>query len=79
LSLVLGQGLVLALAGVAVGLAGAFALTRAMRSLLFGVGAADPVTFLGVPVLLVVAAIGASLLPARRAAAIDPAISLRSE
>jgi predicted permease len=79
LSLVLGQGLALALAGALLGLAAAFAVTRAMQSMLFGVGTADPVTFLGVPVLLVLAALGASFLPARRAAAVDPAISLRSE
>ena len=79
LSFVLGQGLALALAGALLGLAAAFAVTRAMQSMLFGVGTADPVTFLGVPVLLVLAALGASFLPARRAAAVDPAISLRSE
>jgi putative ABC transport system permease protein len=69
----------LALAGVAGGLAAAFAVTRLMQSLLFGVEAIDPFTFAMVPVLLLLAALGASYLPARRAAGIDPAVSLRSE
>ena len=69
----------LALAGVAVGLAAALVLTRAMRSLLFEVGAADPLTFLSVPAVLLVAALAACYLPARRAAAVDPVTSLRSE
>ena len=69
----------LALAGVAVGLAAALVLTRAMRSLLFEVGAADPLTFLSVPGVLLVAALAACYLPARRAAAVDPVTSLRSE
>jgi len=71
--------MVLALAGVTVGLAAAVALTRLMRSLLFGVGATDPLTFVAVPGLLVLVALGASYIPARRAAGIDPAVSLRSE
>ena len=79
LAFVLGQGMAMALSGVAVGLTGAFALTRLMRSLLFGIEAADPVTFVAVPALLVLAALGASYVPARRAAGIDPAVSLRSE
>jgi ABC-type lipoprotein release transport system permease subunit len=64
---------------VVVGLAGAFAVTRLMRSLLFGIEATDPLTFLAVPALLALSALGASYLPARRAAAIDPVRSLRSE
>jgi len=76
---VLGQGLTLAAAGVGAGLLGAFALAGAMRSLLFGVGAGDPVTFLGVPALLVLATLAAVYGPARRAARVDPASSLRSE
>ena len=79
LGFVLRQGMVLALAGVSVGLAAAVALTRLMRSLLFGVGATDPLTFVAVPGLLVLVALGASYIPARRAAGIDPAVSLRSE
>ena len=79
LGFVLRQGMGLALAGVTVGLAAAVALTRLMRSLLFGVGATDPLTFVAVPGLLVLVALGASYIPARRAAGIDPAVSLRSE
>lgn len=79
LASVLRQGLSLALAGVAAGLAGAFALTRLMQALLFGVGATDPLTFVAVPGLLVLAALAAAWIPARRAAAVDPALSLRSE
>jgi predicted permease len=79
LAFVLGQGMALALAGVAGGLAAAFAVTRLMQSLLFGVEAIDPFTFAMVPVLLLLAALGATYLPARRAAGIDPAVSLRSE
>jgi putative ABC transport system permease protein len=69
----------MALFGVAVGLAAAFGLTRLMRSLLFGVEATDLLTFLAVPGLLVLAALGATYIPARRAAAVDPVVSLRSE
>jgi putative ABC transport system permease protein len=64
---------------VAAGLAGAFILTRFMRNLLFGVSASDPATFLLVSMLLVVVALVASYVPARRAAHIDPMHSLRSE
>ena len=65
--------------GVALGVAGALALSRLIRSMLFGVEAADPPTFLLVPAVLVLAALGASYFPARRAAGIDPSVSLRSE
>ena len=68
-----------ALAGVALGIAGAFLLTRFMRSLLFGVTASDPLTFAGIAALLTVVALVASYLPARRAARIDPMVSLRTE
>ena len=57
----------------------AVGLTRAMTSLLFEVSPLDPVTFAAVPLLLILAAALACLLPARRAAAVDPAVSLRSE
>jgi putative ABC transport system permease protein len=77
--LVLGQGLWLTVAGVAVGLGAAFWLTRALSSLLFGVGAMDPLTFLVVPVPLVGVALLASYLPARRAARVDPVIAMRAE
>ena len=79
LAFVLREGMGLALAGVAFGLAAALVLTRAMRSLLFEVGAADPLTFLSVPGVLLAAALVACYLPARRAAAVDPVTSLRSE
>jgi predicted permease len=77
--LVLSQGLSLVAAGVAVGLVGAFALTRFMQSLLYGVTPTDPLTFVGVGAVLVAAAAAASLLPARRATRIDPIVALRGE
>ena len=79
LAFVLREGMAVAVSGVAVGLAATLALTRAMRSLLFGVSASDPLTFLVVPGLLLLAALAACYLPARRAAAVDPVTSLRSE
>jgi predicted permease len=79
LSLVVRQGMVLASAGVAIGLAGAFVFTRLLRSLLFGVGATDPLTFGAITVLLGATALLASYIPARRAARIDPIASLRCE
>ena len=79
LQMVLRQGMGLALTGVGAGLIGAFALTRLMRSLLYGVQATDPLTFGGIAVLLAAIALLASYIPARRAARIDPMISLRCE
>jgi putative ABC transport system permease protein len=79
LAFVVGRGMAMALPGIAVGLGAAIALARLLRSMLFSVDAADPATFLAVAALLVVAALAASYLPARRAAAIDPVVSLRSE
>ena len=61
------------------GVAAALALTRVMRALLFETSAIDPVTFLCVPGLLLAAALAACYVPARRAAAVDPVASLRSE
>jgi predicted permease len=75
--LVLRHGLIVALAGLALGVAGAFVLTRLMRSLLFGVGSNDPVTYLVVSALVVATAVAACCLPARRAARLDPMRSLR--
>ena len=79
LSLVVRQGMVLAISGVTIGLAAAFLLTRLIRSLLFGVEATDPVTFVGIAFLLAMIALVASYIPAQRAARIDPLISLRCE
>jgi len=79
LMMIVRHGLAVALTGVGIGLAGAFALTRFMISQLFGVAAVDPATFFTVSLLLTLVAIAASYVPARRAAAIDPMVSLRSE
>ena len=79
LRLVLGQGLVLTLIGVGVGMAGAYALTRLMASLLYGVTATDFMTFGSVSGLIVLVGLLASFLPARRATKVDPMIALRSE
>jgi putative ABC transport system permease protein len=79
LLLVVGQGANLALAGIGLGLAGAFLLTRVLANLLFGVSATDPLTFILVPLLLAAVALAASLIPARRAAAIDPHAALKVE
>jgi putative ABC transport system permease protein len=79
LRMILSQGLLLAALGVGIGLAGALAVTGLVKSLLFEVTPTDPATFLGVAVVLVAAAMMASYLPARRAAAIDPIEALRME
>jgi putative ABC transport system permease protein len=76
LGLVLRQAMFTATAGVAFGIVGSFVLTRLMRSLLFGISPADPLTFAGVALLLLLAAAVASYLPARRAAKVDPIIAL---
>ncbi len=79
LRLVVGQGLVLTLIGVVLGLAGAFAFSRLMSTLLFGVTATDPLIFSVVPLLLVIVAVLACYIPARRATKIDPIVALRHE
>ena len=79
LGLVVRQGMVLALAGVGIGLLGALAVMRLMNSLLFGVRATDPLTFIVIALLLSAVALVASYVPAQRAARVDPMISLRCE
>jgi putative ABC transport system permease protein len=79
LRLVIGQGMKLALTGLAIGLAAALALTRLMKSLLFGVSASDPLTFGSVSLLLMLVALLACWIPARRATRVDPLIALRRE
>ncbi len=76
---VLGEGLTLALVGEAIGVAASLTFTPFMRSLLFGVSASDPLTFIGVALLLTAVALVASWLPARRATKVDPMVALRYE
>ena len=79
LRLVVGQGMALALIGVAIGVIASFFLTKFIATLLFGVSATDPVTFVAISVLLIGVSIMASLVPARRAMKVDPMVALRYE
>jgi len=79
LQLVVGQGMRVAIVGLAIGVAAALLLMRLMRSLLFGVSATDPFTFVAVALLLALAALAAAYIPARRATKVDPLIALRYE
>jgi ABC-type antimicrobial peptide transport system permease subunit len=79
LRLILTQGLKLTLSGVALGLAAAFGLTRWMKTVLYGVGTTDPLTFAVVALLLTAVALLACWIPARRATKVDPLVALRCE
>ena len=77
--LIVGQGMVLAVAGAVLGLGGALLAARVMKSLLFSVDPRDPLTFTMVPLVLLIVAVLACYLPARRALRVDPLVALRAE
>ena len=78
-SMILIETIKLTALGVAIGLAGAFVVARFLSSLIFGVGTHDPLTFLGVALLLMAVALAAAYVPARRAMRVDPMVALRYE
>jgi putative ABC transport system permease protein len=77
--LVLGEGLSTAVVGIALGVLASFAMTRLMASMLFGLNPTDPLTFAAAALLLMVAALAACYVPARRATRVDPMMALRNE
>jgi ABC-type antimicrobial peptide transport system permease subunit len=79
MTLMLRQGMTPVIIGLVIGLAGAFAATRVMRSLLFEVSTTDPLSYVAVALLLGTVALVASYLPSRRAARVHPAMTLRAE
>jgi putative ABC transport system permease protein len=79
LKLVIGQGMAVALTGVSLGLGAALAVTRMIKSLLFGVSATDPLTFVGIASLLLFVAFAACVIPARRTTKVDPLTALRCD
>jgi ABC-type antimicrobial peptide transport system permease subunit len=79
LRLVVGEGMTVGLMGIGVGLLGALALGQALSSLVYGVAVRDPATFAGVAVTLAVVALAACVIPALRAARVDPMVALRHE
>lgn len=79
MSMIVRHSLVLVVVGVAIGLLGAWAVTRVMASLLYGISTTDGLTFAGPPLILLAVALLASYFPARRAARVDPTVALRSE
>jgi ABC-type antimicrobial peptide transport system permease subunit len=79
LSLIVGEALLMVGAGILVGIPAALALSRFLASALYGIGAADPLTYVAIPVVLLAASLLAAYLPARRAMGVDPVVALRQE